>query len=79
MTAMSDAERPSGQRMVETASREGWTLHRLEKEYILKVLRQTGGHRGRAAAILGIDRRTLYRKLQQYAKDGHRIPGPTRD
>jgi DNA-binding NtrC family response regulator len=46
--------------------REQWTLARLEKEYILGVLEATRGHRGRAAVILGIDRRTLYRKLRQY-------------
>jgi DNA-binding NtrC family response regulator len=31
-----------------------------------------GGHRGHAAEILGIDRRTLYRKLKQYAPEGDR-------
>jgi DNA-binding NtrC family response regulator len=45
-------------------------MERLEREYILEVLQQTGGHRGRTADILGIDRRTLYRKLKQYALDG---------
>ena len=44
-----------------------WTMERLEREYILRVLDETGGHRGRAAEILGIDRRTLYRKLKEYA------------
>ena len=43
-----------------------WSLARLEREYILRVLDATRGHRGRAADILGIDRRTLYRKLRQY-------------
>ena len=46
--------------------RERWSLAQLEKEYILRVLEATRGHRGRAADILGIDRRTLYRKLRQY-------------
>jgi DNA-binding NtrC family response regulator len=44
-------------------------LHRLdwlEKEAILRALRSTGGHRERAAALLGISRRTLSRKLKLY-------------
>lgn len=43
----------------------GWDLKRLEEEYIRAVIRHTDGHRGEAAEILGIDRRTLYRKLQE--------------
>ena len=48
------------------ASGELWSLERLEREYILEVLRRTGGHRGHTADVLGIDRRTLYRKLKLY-------------
>jgi DNA-binding protein Fis len=33
---------------------------------IERVLEQTGGHQQRAAAILGISRRTLSRKLKSY-------------
>jgi DNA-binding NtrC family response regulator len=36
-------------------------LSELEKLYIQKVLEETGGNKKRAADILGIDRRTLYR------------------
>jgi DNA-binding NtrC family response regulator len=43
----------------------GWDLKRMEDEYILAVIRHTNGHRNRAARILGIDRRTLYRKLER--------------
>ncbi|HSJ08061.1 MAG TPA: sigma-54 dependent transcriptional regulator [Longimicrobiales bacterium] len=64
----------SEQGLVDTARRERWSMDRLEKEYILDVLQQTGGHRGHAAEILGIDRRTLYRKLKQYSRDGDRVP-----
>ncbi len=42
------------------------TLEELEKRYILKVLRETGWHKSNAAKILGIDRRTLYRKIKEY-------------
>ena len=42
------------------------TLEDLEREHILGVLKQSGGNRERAAAILGISSRTLYRKLREY-------------
>jgi two-component system, NtrC family, response regulator HydG len=64
----------SEQNLVDTARRERWSMEQLEKHYILDVLQQTGGHRGHAAEILGIDRRTLYRKLKQYAREGARMP-----
>ncbi len=38
----------------------------LEREHILRVLSEAGGHRGRAAETLGIDPKTLYRKLLGY-------------
>jgi DNA-binding NtrC family response regulator len=47
------------------------TLEQLERAYILHVLAQESGHQSRAAVRLGIDRRTLYRKLKQYrSEDG---------
>ena len=49
----------------DVALEEGWSLRRLEQEYIRAVLSHTSGHQGRAANILGIDRRTLYRKLRE--------------
>ncbi len=49
---------------------EGWTLDRLEREYILETLELTRWHQGEAARILGINRRTLYRKLKRYRKEG---------
>jgi DNA-binding NtrC family response regulator len=42
------------------------TLEQLERAYILHVLAMESGHQSRTAARLGIDRRTLYRKLKQY-------------
>ena len=44
---------------------EAWSLRRLEDEYIRTVLRHTGGNRNQAARLLGIDRRTLYRRLRR--------------
>jgi DNA-binding NtrC family response regulator len=42
------------------------TLYELERQHILRVLSEAGGNRERAAAILGISARTLYRKLREY-------------
>jgi transcriptional regulator with PAS, ATPase and Fis domain len=42
------------------------TLEELEREHILRVLDDSEGNRERAAAILGISSRTLYRKLREY-------------
>jgi DNA-binding NtrC family response regulator len=42
------------------------TLEQLERAYILHVLAREDGHQSRTAERLGIDRRTLYRKLKQY-------------
>ena len=44
----------------------GRRLDDLERTHILKVLKESGGQRGKAAEILGIDPKTLYRKLQAY-------------
>jgi DNA-binding NtrC family response regulator len=45
-------------------------LAEVERAHILAVLLETGGHRGQAAEILGIDPKTLYRKLMQYGISG---------
>jgi transcriptional regulator of acetoin/glycerol metabolism len=42
------------------------SLDELEKRYLLRVLRETGGNKVRAAKILGIDRRTLYRMAERF-------------
>jgi DNA-binding NtrC family response regulator len=42
------------------------TLQELERQHILRVLAETDGNRERAAAILGISARTLYRKIREY-------------
>jgi two-component system NtrC family response regulator len=53
---------------VADASQRGLTLRELERRYITEVLRQTEGNRSRAAEVLGVDRKTLYRKLQEYER-----------
>jgi DNA-binding NtrC family response regulator len=42
-------------------------LDELERRYLLHVLQAAGGNRTRAAEILGIDRRTLYRMAERFA------------
>jgi len=42
----------------------GEAVERFEQEYIRKALERTGGHRGRAAAILGISRKSLWERLR---------------
>jgi DNA-binding NtrC family response regulator len=42
------------------------TLHDLEREFIGKVLESTHGNKTEAAKVLGVDRTTLYRKLEEY-------------
>lgn len=44
------------------------TLAELERRYILKVLEAVRDNRTDAARILGLDRKTLYRKLEHYKK-----------
>ena len=45
--------------------REKYTIDQLEKDYIRKVLIDVGGNKSKAAEILGLDRKTLYRKLEE--------------
>lgn len=42
------------------------SLEEVERRYILHVLKSVGGNQTHAARLLGLNRKTLYRKLQQY-------------
>jgi two-component system response regulator PilR (NtrC family)/two-component system response regulator HydG len=46
------------------------TLAELERDYIQRVLVAEDGNKTRAAQRLGLDRKTLYRKLEEYAGSG---------
>jgi len=46
-------------------------LDELERRYLLYVLEVAGGNRTRAAEILGIDRRTLYRMIERHNVDSN--------
>jgi DNA-binding NtrC family response regulator len=42
------------------------SLEAMERQHIVATLRQVSGHRGKAAAVLAIDPKTLYRKVLGY-------------
>ena len=44
-------------------------LVEMERRYLARVLSETGGHRARAAELLGISERNLYRKIREYQLD----------
>jgi len=59
----------SGERqMIEEAAEKTRTLADMERAYILRILEKTGGNKYQAAQMLGIDRKTLYRKLDEIEK-----------
>ncbi len=45
------------------------TLDEVERRYLLHVLDAVKGHRTRAAEVMGIDRRTLYRMAERFGLD----------
>lgn len=63
--------------LVEEALLDDAPLAEIEKRYIIRVLEKVSGHQINAARLLGIDRRTLYRRLRQYGyhKDGRERRG----
>ena len=48
--------------------RQRWsrTLKDIEKEHIINVLEKTSGNQSKASEILGINRKTLYKKIHKY-------------
>jgi len=63
----SSSARPGSSAAAATAPQSAAvTLEELEREHILRVVKESDGNRERAAAILGISARTLYRKLREY-------------
>jgi len=46
----------------------GKTMEEYERELILATLHWTGGNKSRAASVLGIGRKTLHRKLEEYGQ-----------
>lgn len=58
--------------IIEQALKDNLTLEAIEKEYILRTLEKEGGNKVKAAHLLGIDRMTLYRKLERYKMEDER-------
>ncbi|MEP6474458.1 MAG: sigma-54 dependent transcriptional regulator, partial [Gemmatimonadota bacterium] len=56
---------------IERGQQQNWTLEQVERDYILVTLESLHWHQGHTADRLGIDRRTLYRKLRKYHQEGH--------
>jgi DNA-binding NtrC family response regulator len=53
----------------ETAESVYLTLEEVEKRHLIRVLKETKGNKVKAAKILGIDRRTLYRMAERFGLD----------
>ena len=49
--------------------RQALSLTELERRHIARVLADVGGHRSRAAQLLGISERNLYRKIHEHRLD----------
>jgi DNA-binding NtrC family response regulator len=60
------AELGAGSGATAAGAAGGGSLEEMERQHIVATLRQVGGHRAKAAALLGIDPKTLYRKLLTY-------------
>jgi DNA-binding NtrC family response regulator len=61
--------KPSGQELPDRLFADLPSLDEIERRYLLHVIEQVGGNRTRAAEVLGIDRRTLYRMAERFAID----------
>jgi DNA-binding NtrC family response regulator len=55
----------SAEDLAQLGARRELTLRELEDLYIDAILRRTGGNKVRAAHLLGIDRKTLYRRAER--------------
>jgi DNA-binding NtrC family response regulator len=55
---------------VQAVGAETRTMADIERQAILETLARTGGHRAKAADLLGIGLRTLQRKLKEYKDEG---------
>jgi DNA-binding NtrC family response regulator len=63
-----------GSAILGRAVEEAWTLERLEREYLLSMLERNRWQQAAVADLLGINRRTIHRKLKRYREEGF-LPG----
>ncbi|BDG05074.1 sigma-54-dependent Fis family transcriptional regulator [Anaeromyxobacter oryzae] len=64
------AREPSGAPSLEHVQPLGEAVAVFEREYIQRVLDKAGGHKTRAAALLGISRKNLWERLRDATRDG---------
>ncbi len=64
---------PVKPRLVTEADRVSPTMEMIEKAYIFWILSECGWEKGRAAELLGIDRKTLNRKIERYGLSSGRF------
>ena len=55
--------------LLRSAGARRLTIRELEERYIEEILKVTGGNKVQAAKILGIDRKTLYRRAERSARE----------
>jgi DNA-binding NtrC family response regulator len=67
-------EPATSEEMAEPQGPPGGTMAEIERQAILEALRRNGNNRSAAAVELGISRRTLYNKLEEYARQGLELP-----
>jgi len=51
-------------------------LEEVERRYILRVMEAVAGNKTLASRILGLDRKTLYRKLERFGEESAPLGGP---
>jgi transcriptional regulator of acetoin/glycerol metabolism len=64
-----EAEPDSKQPRCDQTDEAYLTLEEVEKRHLIRVLKETRGNKVKAAKILGIDRRTLYRMAERFGLD----------
>lgn len=76
LSEIPDSESTPNEQFFGQATSDSPTLEELEKRYMQLILEKTGGKKERAAQILGINRRTLYRKEREYGFVSDQEPEP---
>lgn len=67
---------PIGNALEEELKQRYFSLSDMEKNHVAATLEQTGWNISKAAALLGIDRSTLYNKIKRYDLATHKeTPG----